>query len=196
MSATDLQRTDEERPLTRLPFGSPEYARCVDFLLDEVAALDENRLEDWLAMMHPEIDYRAPMRVTRERSKGDGFSNEGYHFFENHESLTTRVERLATDYAWAEDPPSRTRRFLSNFRVFAIDGSDDLRAESTCSSTARGSTRRASSGSSAGAKTTCAPGRRAEDRPAPRSARALDPDDPEPRHLPLGGIPCMSPSPT
>ena len=130
MSATDLQRTDEERPLTRLPFGSPEYARCVDFLLDEVAALDENRLEDWLAMIHPEIDYRAPMRVTRERTKGDGFSNEGYHFFENHESLTTRVDRLATDYAWAEDPPSRTRRFLSNFRVFAIDGSNDLRTES------------------------------------------------------------------
>jgi ethylbenzene dioxygenase subunit beta len=125
-----LQLAEEERALTRLSFGSPEYAQCVDFLLDEVDALDENRLDDWLAMMHPDVDYRAPMRVTRERTKGEGFSSEGYHFFENHESLTTRIDRLATDYAWAEDPPSRTRRFLSNFRVFAIDGSDDLRAES------------------------------------------------------------------
>lgn len=130
MSAADLQLVDEERQLTRLPFGSPEYARCVDFLVDEAAALDENRLTDWLAMMHPDIDYRAPMRATRERTKGEGFSSEGYHFFENLESLTTRIDRLSTDYAWAEDPPSRTRRFLSNFRVFSIDGSDDLRAES------------------------------------------------------------------
>jgi len=132
MTATERQLTqpEVERTLTRLPFGSPEYARCVDFLLDEVAALDENRVDDWLAMMHPEIDYRAPIRVTRERTKGAGFSSEGYHFFENHASLTTRVDRLATDYAWAEDPPSRTRRFLSNFRVFAIDGSDDLHAQS------------------------------------------------------------------
>ena len=129
MSA-DLKLAEEERALTRLSFGSPEYAKCVDFLLDEVAALDENRLDDWIAMMHPDVDYRAPMRATRERTKGEGFSSEGYHFFENHESLTTRVDRLATDYAWAEDPPSRTRRFLSNFRVFAIEGSDDLQARS------------------------------------------------------------------
>jgi 3-phenylpropionate/cinnamic acid dioxygenase small subunit len=128
VAVTEQQRTEPE--LTRLPFGSPEYSRCVDFLLDEVAALDENRLDDWLAMMHPDIDYRAPIRVTRERTKGLGFSSEGFHFLENHDSLTTRIDRLATDYAWAEDPPSRTRRFISNFRVFAIEGGDDLRAQS------------------------------------------------------------------
>lgn len=130
MGAIEQQLSEPAQQLTRLPFGSAEYARCVDFMLDEVAALDENRLDDWLAMMHPEIDYRVPIRVTRERTKGLGFSSEGYHLFENFDSLTTRVDRLATDYAWAEDPPSRTRRFLSNFRVFAIDGSDDLRVQS------------------------------------------------------------------
>lgn len=130
MSTAELRLSRDEVDLTRVPHGSPEHARCVDFLLDEAAALDENRLDDWLAMMHPEIDYRAPIRVTRERTKGEGFSSEGYHFFENMDSIQTRVDRLATDYAWAEDPPSRTRRLLTNFRVFAIDGGDDLRAES------------------------------------------------------------------
>jgi N-methylhydantoinase B len=115
---------------TRLATGSPDHRRCVDFLLDEAAALDENRLEDWLDLLHPEIDYRVPIRITRERAMGPGFSSESYHLFENHDSLTTRVERLATDYAWAEDPPSRTRRFLSNFRVYALDGSGDLRVRS------------------------------------------------------------------
>jgi 3-phenylpropionate/cinnamic acid dioxygenase small subunit len=111
----------------RVPSGSPEYWRCVEFLVDEAAALDDNRLDEWLRMLHPEIDYRVPIRVTRERAAGPGFSTEGYHLLETHDSLTTRVERLATDYAWAEDPPSRTRRLLSNFRVFSLQGAADLR---------------------------------------------------------------------
>jgi ethylbenzene dioxygenase subunit beta len=130
MSSTELRPTASDAELTRVSFGSPEYARCVDFLLDEATALDENRLDDWLTMLHPDIDYRAPIRVTRERTKGLGFSEEGFHFFENHESLTTRIDRLRTDYAWAEDPPSRTRRFVSNFRVSAPEGDGDLRVRS------------------------------------------------------------------
>jgi 3-phenylpropionate/cinnamic acid dioxygenase small subunit len=109
--------------------GSAEYWRCVDFLVDEARALDENRLADWSRMLHREIDYRMPIRVTRERTKGLGFSDEGYHLFENHDSLSIRVERLATDYAWAEDPPSRTRRFVTNFRVFELENGD-LRVKS------------------------------------------------------------------
>jgi len=122
--------TATEQALTRIPSGSPEYWRCVDFLIDEAEALDQNRLEDWLEMLHREIDYRAPIRVTRERARGLSFSKQGYHFFENHESLLTRIDRLSTDYAWAEDPPSRTKRFVSNFRVYSIVGSDDLTVRS------------------------------------------------------------------
>ncbi len=110
--------------VTRVQSGSDEYWRCVDFLTEEASALDENRVNDWLEMLHPEIDYRVPIRVTRERAAGLGFSREGYHFFEDHDSLAVRVERLSTDYAWAEDPPSRTRRFLTNFRVSKLDGGD------------------------------------------------------------------------
>lgn len=116
--------------LARIPSGSREYCRCVDFLVDEADALDKNLLEEWLGMLDPEIDYRVPIRLTRERAAGPGFSREGFHLLENHESLITRVERLATDYAWSDDPPARTRRFLTNFRVFEIDGTDDLRVRS------------------------------------------------------------------
>jgi 3-phenylpropionate/cinnamic acid dioxygenase small subunit len=116
--------------LTRIPSGAPDYWRCVDFLTDEAEALDQNRFEDWLEILHQEIDYRVPIRLSRERAAGPGFSKEGLHLFENYESLTTRVERFATDYAWAEDPPPRTRRFLSNFRIFVLDGTDDLRVRS------------------------------------------------------------------
>jgi 3-phenylpropionate/cinnamic acid dioxygenase small subunit len=122
--------TATEPAVTPVPSGSEDYWRCVDFLTAEAEALDENRVGDWLEMMHPEIDYRVPLRTTRERSKGLGFSTEGYHFYETHDSLSLRIERLSGDYAWAEDPPSRTRRFVTNHRVFAVDGSGDLRVRS------------------------------------------------------------------
>lgn len=114
------------RALTRLGRADERYARCADFLDDEAAALDENRLDDWLGMLHPEIDYRVPIRISRERAAGLTLSDGGYHFYEDLASLKTRVERLATDYAWAEDPPSRMRRFVSNVRVFAVEGSEDM----------------------------------------------------------------------
>lgn len=119
-----------EPALTRVPSGSPGYWRCVDFLTEEAEALDHNRVADWIEMLHPEIDYRVPLRTTRERSKGLGFSTDAYHFYESHDSLSLRVERLSGDYAWAEDPPSRTRRFVTNYRVLALDGTDDLRVRS------------------------------------------------------------------
>src|SRR5581483_4503763 len=63
------------------------------------------------------IDYRVPVRVTRERARGSGFSETAWHMLEDFDSLETRVDRLDSEYAWAEDPPSRMRRFVSNVRI-------------------------------------------------------------------------------
>jgi 3-phenylpropionate/cinnamic acid dioxygenase small subunit len=52
------------------------------------------------------------------------------HFDEDVYSLTKRVERLGGDHAWTEDPPSRTRRFVTNMRVLAGKGDDELIAHS------------------------------------------------------------------
>jgi 3-phenylpropionate/cinnamic acid dioxygenase small subunit len=40
-----------------------------------------------------------------------------FAFNDDIELLKIRVDRLKTDYAWAEIPPSRTRRFVSNVRL-------------------------------------------------------------------------------
>jgi 3-phenylpropionate/cinnamic acid dioxygenase small subunit len=45
-------------------------------------------------------------------------------------SLETRVARLDTEYAWAEDPPSRTRRCVTNVRIAAGDTEDEARVKS------------------------------------------------------------------
>src|SRR5207247_6794342 len=67
---------------------------------------------------------------TRERAAGAGFSTEGWHMFEDHGSLATRVARLETEYAWAEDPPSRTRRLVTNVRVEPGGRPKELRVKS------------------------------------------------------------------
>jgi 3-phenylpropionate/cinnamic acid dioxygenase small subunit len=83
----------------------------------EAELLDDNRLDEWLELLDPEIDYSIPIRLTTGRKNGAGFSDEGYHMLEDYPSLATRVKRLESDFAWAEDPPSRARRFVSNVRV-------------------------------------------------------------------------------
>ena len=45
-------------------------------------------------------------------------------------SLGLRVKRLYTDAAWAEDPPSLTRRMVSNIRVGPGRGDGELPAKS------------------------------------------------------------------
>jgi 3-phenylpropionate/cinnamic acid dioxygenase small subunit len=96
----------------------------MEWLNDEAALLDSNRMREWLDLLHPDIDYRMPIRITRERPKGLGFSDEGYHMYEDFQSLWVRVERLYGEYAWAEDPPSRTRRFVTNVRVWMADADE------------------------------------------------------------------------
>ena len=110
--------------------GSQTYFAAVEFLNREAELLDDNRIRDWFELLDPEVDYRVPIRVTRERAAGPGFSYEGWHMFEDHGSLAARVARLETEYAWAEDPPSRARRLVTNVRVEAGESEGEIRVKS------------------------------------------------------------------
>jgi 3-phenylpropionate/cinnamic acid dioxygenase small subunit len=99
-----------------------KHFECSQWLNAEAQIFDENRMQDWVALLHPEIEYCLPVRITRERDAGLGFSEASFHMYEDYGSLTTRVDRLDTDYAWSENPPSRTRRFVSNVRVSHAEG--------------------------------------------------------------------------
>ncbi len=93
------------------------YREVSEFLFLEAELLDEGRLEEWLDLLTEDIAYRMPVRVTRERGAGCEFVGEMAHFEEDRHRLEMRVRRLGTRSAWAEDPPSRTRHFVSNIRV-------------------------------------------------------------------------------
>lgn len=94
---------------------------CEGFLDHEAELLDDRRLDDWLGLLAEDVDYRVPIRTTRERTAETEFSDESYHLKEDRSSLAVRIERLENDFAWSEDPPSRNRRFVSNVRVMDHD---------------------------------------------------------------------------
>jgi len=100
-----------------------------EFFYREAELLDSNRLENWLELLTEDISYEMPVRITRERGQPDVSSQTG-HFSENRRSLQLRVKRLGTDFGWAENPPSRTRRFISNIRVENTSKPDEVKARS------------------------------------------------------------------
>lgn len=98
--------------------GSSTYERVCRFLFDEAAALDARDFESWIDMLAPDLRYQVATRVTRERAWA-GPTAGPLLFDDTFETLRLRVDRLSTDFAWSEDPPSRTRHLVTNVRVDA-----------------------------------------------------------------------------
>jgi 3-phenylpropionate/cinnamic acid dioxygenase small subunit len=94
------------------------YLEVMQWLNREAELLDDNRLSEWLDLVADEIVYQMPIRLTRERGQNPNRSFKNQHFLENRHTLDLRIRRLKTEFAWAEDPPSRTRRFVSNVRIW------------------------------------------------------------------------------
>jgi ethylbenzene dioxygenase beta subunit len=95
------------------------------WLTREARLLDDLREREWLdQMVSADITYQVPIRENVERARGAGFGDSGYHVDERHGSLEARVARNETEFAWAEDPPSRIRHFVTNVEVTEVgDGS-------------------------------------------------------------------------
>lgn len=105
----------------RVRVGSEVYNRLVETLYDEAATLDERRFDDWVAMLAEDLIYQAPIRITRTGPHKDrDVMRTMFHFDEDHNSILMRTGRLQKS-AWAEDPPSRCRRFVTNVRVAECD---------------------------------------------------------------------------
>ena len=105
-----------------LSYADTRHQAAHQFLVEEAALLDAADYEAWLGLLCEDIRYVMPVRVTTARGADfDSLADMG-HFDENLYSLRKRVQRLATEHAWTEDPPSRTRHFVSNVRTFLREG--------------------------------------------------------------------------
>ena len=97
------------------------------FLYHEANLLDERRFDDWLALCAQDIHYWMPIRrTTTAREIANEFTAPGAmsYFDDDQRTLGMRVQRLKVGRAWAKDPPSRTRRLLTNVRVLDVNGND------------------------------------------------------------------------
>lgn len=90
------------------------------FLYAEAELLDQHRYAEWLGLFTEDVHYWAPTRMTRPRRERDreiaargesAFIEEDLHY------LKGRVRRLTSGVSWSEEPPSRTRRLITNVRV-------------------------------------------------------------------------------
>ena len=111
-------------------FG-PAYEQSVTFLYLEAELLDDLRYDDWLQLLADDLDYRIPTRVTRERGgRNREFSPDSFFMIDDLGSITARVRRFDTDFAFAEDPPTRTRRIVGNVRTFTTPNDDEIAVKS------------------------------------------------------------------
>lgn len=117
----------EQRPaVSEVPFAAgrrlratePRYMEVLEFLWDEAATLDRDDLVGWKAMLDEAIVYRMPVCITRKRNSGESFETQTMHFDEDHLSIAFRIRRFVETQAWAADPPTRTRRFVTGIRVW------------------------------------------------------------------------------
>ncbi|MCP4004277.1 MAG: 3-phenylpropionate/cinnamic acid dioxygenase subunit beta [bacterium] len=109
------------------------------FLFEEAYLLDERRFDDWLALLSDDVRYWMPTRRVVAKSRPDtqttvreelaGEAELGW-FEDTKLSLLARVLRLKGGITWSEDPPSRTRRIVSNVHVRAADQPDEYHVRS------------------------------------------------------------------
>lgn len=94
---------------------------CTRFLYREAELLDDRKFHQWLELLSRDIDYRVPVRSTRANKDGQGFSKTAFFMEEDYPSLKLRVTRLDSEFAWSENPATRTRRLVGNIRVGNAD---------------------------------------------------------------------------
>lgn len=101
-----------------------EYRQVVEFLYREAQLLDARRFTEWLALMTDAIRYRVLAPTVRMlEEKGPDRATEVTFMDEQMGTLRTRVLQLSTpSYTVAENPPSFTRRFVTN--IWATRGAE------------------------------------------------------------------------
>lgn len=86
------------------------------FILHETRLLDERRLEEWMELFAADGYYWAPARP----EQSDPWSEVSL-FFDDREIMKNRITRLRHPKIYAQIPPSRGVRQVSNFGIERID---------------------------------------------------------------------------
>ena len=112
---------------------TPELQQQIEqFLYVEAQLLDNQEFDQWYELLADDLHYYMPTRYNRtKRAAGQEFSShdEVALFDEDKQSMLTRIRRLHTGMAWAEEPASRTRHMVSNVQIHPTDNGDELEVD-------------------------------------------------------------------
>lgn len=105
-----------------------ERFEAEEFLLREAEMLDAQRYTEWLDTVTQDIIYWAPaIESVESRKRTSNYvcaEDETSYFYETRATLQMRVDRLKVANVWAEVPPSRMVRYISNIRVTGVEGDE------------------------------------------------------------------------
>jgi p-cumate 2,3-dioxygenase subunit beta len=82
-----------------------------DFLYHEAALLDDRRFDEWLDLYSEDAVYWIPQGDEPDPAQKVSI------VYDDHQRLRERVLRLATGFAYSQDPPSKTCHMVGNASV-------------------------------------------------------------------------------
>lgn len=97
------------------------------FYFREADLLDGRHFDQWLELLHEDIEYRMPLaRNMRRDAIQQEYTTEGEiaWFDEGIVTLRQRVAQIATGIHWAEEPASRVSHLVTNVRVLDVQEND------------------------------------------------------------------------
>lgn len=106
------------RTVTAQPLATMTRQTIEDFLYEEAALLDAWRLDEWLELLTEDATYEVPATDTPDGDPKTTLSI----IADDITRIRSRVQQLLGKSAWAENPPSRTRRLISNVRIRGVEG--------------------------------------------------------------------------
>jgi p-cumate 2,3-dioxygenase subunit beta len=95
------------------------------FFYKEADLLDSWKLDEWFTLMTENSTYSVP---TTDNNDGD-YKDSLYFIADDYHRLKARVKRLSSKFSHAENPRSRTRRFITNVQILnEADGKIEVTA--------------------------------------------------------------------
>jgi ethylbenzene dioxygenase beta subunit len=93
------------------------------FYRREARLLDEERHQDWYALLADDLFYWMPLRENRfRRDQRPAFDPDSMALFDDRKAdIAVRIGRLSSNLAWTEDPPTRHLYLISNVEAFETD---------------------------------------------------------------------------
>jgi 3-phenylpropionate/cinnamic acid dioxygenase small subunit len=96
-----------------------------EFLYREADLLDERRYAEWLELLAEDYQYSVPLRLNVAyddvAAREDTAEGQLAWFDEGRETVSLRVDQLATGKHWAEEPVSRVSHLVTNVRLVSVE---------------------------------------------------------------------------